>query len=100
MTEQERIALLVRTCGNGRKFAEKVGTTSGSVSKLLSGKFHIDAFAVRIANAFPEVNCRWLLTGEGEPFAKEAENSEIKAELRALREAVEELAGKGRKGAK
>ena len=92
MTEQERIALLVRACGNGRKFAEKVGTSSGSVSKLLSGRFHIDAFAVRIATAFPDLNCRWLLTGDGEPFAKEAAEGEIKAELRALRDAVEELA--------
>ena len=94
MNEQKRIEVLIEHVGKAVTFAEMIGTTPASVTKLRNGKFHIEAFAVRIANAFPEVNCRWLLTGNGEPFAKEAAEGRISAELRALRKSVDELTAK------
>ena len=97
MNQQERIDLLIEKAGSGSKLAEMISTTSASLSKLRTGKFHIEAFAPRIAQAFPNVNCRWLLTGEGDPFSKEADEGEIRAELRALRKAVDKLAAEVRK---
>ena len=91
MNEQERIETLIAKAGSGRKFADLLGSTDASISKLRSGKFRLAVFAEKIALAFPDLNCRWLLTGEGEPFAKEAAEGEIKAELRELRKAVDKL---------
>ena len=94
MTEQERIETLIARAGSGRRLAELLNTTDASISKLRTGKFRLAVFAEKIAHAFPGLNCRWLLTGEGEPFAKEAAEGEIKAELRALRKSVDELTEK------
>lgn len=94
MNDQERIEVLIEHVGKASALAERIGCAPASVTKLRNGKFHIEAFAVRIANAFPEVNCRWLLTGKGEPFAKEAAEGRISAELRALRKSVDELTAK------
>ena len=94
MNDQERIEVLIEHVGKASALAERIGCAPASVTKLRNGKFHIEAFAARIANAFPEVNCRWLLTGNGEPFAKEAAEGRISAELRALRKVVEELTAK------
>lgn len=91
MTEQERIEVLIKKAGSGRKLADLINTSSSSITKLKDGRFHITAFADRIARAFPDLNCRWLLTGEGDPFAKEAQEGEIKAELRALSEKMDRL---------
>lgn len=94
MNDQERIEVLIEHVGKASALAERIGCAPASVTKLRNGKFHIDAFAARIAKTFPEVNCRWLLTGEGEPFAKEAAEGRIRAELRALRKSVDELTAK------
>lgn len=94
MNQQERIDILIEKAGSGSKLAEMISTTSASLSKLRTGKFHIEAFAPRIAQAFPDVNCRWLLTGEGEPFSKEADEGEIRAELRALSEKMDKVLSK------
>lgn len=97
MTTAERINYIVdHLCdGNANEFCRKTGIAKSTVSRLRSGalgKNGIGSFAEKIAVGFRQVNCRWLLTGDGEPFAKEAAEGEIKAELRALRDAVEELA--------
>lgn len=94
MNEKERIEVLVRRAGSGKKLAEMLGTSAASISKLRAGVFRLSVYAERIAAAFPDLNCRWLLTGDGEPFAQEAREGEIKAELRALRGAVERLGGR------
>lgn len=94
MSEKERIEVLIKKAGSGRKFADLINTSSSSITKLKDGRFHITSFADRIAQAFPDLNCRWLLTGEGEPFAKEAQEGEIKAELRALSEKMDKVLAK------
>lgn len=91
MSEKERIETIVQKAGSAKRLAEMLNTSAASVSKLRAGTFRLSVYAERIAKAFPDLNCRWLLTGEGDPFAKEAQEGEIKAELRALRTAVERL---------
>lgn len=81
MIERDRIEYLVSLEGSAAAFARKIGTTEASVSKLRSGVFHIGRFAVRIAEAYPSLNCRWLLTGEGEPFIDEPSQSEVSMRL-------------------
>lgn len=81
MIERDRIEYLVAKEGSAVAFARKIGTTEASVSKLRSGVFHIGRFAVRIAEAYPSLNCRWLLTGEGEPFIDEPSQSEVSMRL-------------------
>lgn len=94
MSEKERIEVLINRAGSGRKLAELIHTTSSSITKLKDGRFRIGAFADRLALAFPDMNCRWLLTGEGEPFSQEVTDGEIKAELRALNEKMDRLSKK------
>ena len=91
MTEQERIEVLIKKAGSGRELARLINTSPSSITKIKSGRFRIGVFADRLAVAFPDLNCRWLLTGEGEPFAKEALEGEIKAELTALNDKVDKL---------
>ena len=91
MNEKERIEIIVKKAGSGKKLAEMLNTSAASVSKLRSGAFRLSVYAERIAVALPDLNCRWLLTGVGEPFAEEAQEGEIKAELRSLRDAVDRL---------
>lgn len=91
MSEQERVEVLIIQAGSATKLAELIKSTPSSITKLRVGRFHITAFADRIAQAFPDLNCRWLLTGEGEPFSQEVTDGEIKAKLRALSEKVDRL---------
>lgn len=86
MTEQERIEYLVAKEGSAAAFARRIGTTEASVSKLRRGVFFIGRFSVRIAESYPSLNCRWLLTGEGEPFAPEISTPEIAKRLQAIEE--------------
>ncbi len=94
MNEQERICMLISRCGSAKEFSEATGISESSVSKLRAGKFRIQAFAERIAVAFPRLNCRWLLTGAGVPFSDDLTEGEIKTELRELRSEVGRLADK------
>lgn len=91
MTEQERIEYLIAKEGSAAAFARKIGTTETSVSKLRRGVFHIDSFAVRAAHSYPTLNCRWLLTGEGQPFAAEPTEAEVIRRLRGIEERLDKL---------
>ncbi len=52
------------------ELAERLQIQKSAVSHLLSGrnKPRFDILA-RFARAFPDLNLRWLLTGDGEPFS-------------------------------
>lgn len=91
MNEKERIEVLVNRAGSGKMLADALGTSAASISKLRAGKFRLSVYAERIAAAFPDLNCRWLLTGVGDPFSKEASEGEIRSDLKAIRSAVERL---------
>ena len=69
MTEQERIELLIVNLegGNGSRFAEKLGTTRATVSRLRNGERGIKFWVNKIVQAYPAVRREWLTTGEGYP---------------------------------
>lgn len=53
------------------ELAEKVGTPQSNLSVLNNGKkHHTDAYKILLA--YPEINARWLLFGEGEMFTHQA----------------------------
>ena len=96
MTTAERINYIVdHLCdGNANEFCRKTGIAKSTVSRLRSGalgKNGIGSFAEKIAAGFRQINCRWLLTGEGNPHADDVSEGEIRAELRELRKAVDKL---------
>lgn len=88
MNSAERINYIIETLCDGiaQVFCDKTGIGKSQVSLLRSGKLgpDIGPYAGRIARAFPDVNCRWLLTGEGEPLGKSG--SAIVSILKELRE--------------
>lgn len=69
MTEAERINYLIGVLenGNGSAFAQKIGVSSPSVSKMRRGVFSIRMKIDSILKAYPSVNRKWLETGEGYP---------------------------------
>ena len=93
MKPEERISYLVDTLegGNAKRFSEKTGICPQSVSSLRHGKYGIGRFVQRIANAYPDVNVRWLQTGEGEPMRNKAEKSRLEAKIDTLAKEVMRL---------
>lgn len=58
-------------------FARKCNVTQATMSRQLSGKmkFSIDAINA-ILTAFPNVNAKWLMLGDGEPYSEVDANME------------------------
>lgn len=86
MTTAERINYIVEHfCdGNANEFCRKTGIAKSTVSKLRGGSLGgngIGAFAERIATSFPQINCRWLLTGKGNPGEKDMPPADISKKL-------------------
>ena len=69
MTEPERIEFLIKSLegGSGQKFADKVGMSSASISRIRKGDYGIRLKIDAILRAYPSVNRDWLETGEGYP---------------------------------
>lgn len=97
----ERIEQIIDKFCEGKKkvFAEKVGVTPQTCSVWFSKGFNNEAIN-RIRMAFPEVNIKWVETGEGtieaisqEQLAEVAASMEIgtlKAQIEELRSIVAE----------
>lgn len=86
MKPSERINYIIDAfCGgNANEFSRKTGIGKSAVSVLRKGAGDdrgIGAYAERIAKAFPGVNCRWLLTGDGEPGARDVPPADISQKL-------------------
>ena len=96
MNSTERINHIIDVLCDGvaQNFSDRTGIGKSQVSLLRSGKLGADIgpYAERIARAFPELNCRWLLTGEGSPLG-ESGNAvlEILKELRSIEKKVGKL---------
>ncbi len=75
MNERDRIEMLMR-CYNlsPSQFATKTGIQKASVSHILSGRNKPSLeVMLKIYDAFPAVDIKWLMTGEGdEPVAQAA----------------------------
>ena len=87
MNTAERINYIIEEfCdGNANEFSRKTGIGKSTVCRLRKGDLGgIGAYAERIALAFPRINCRWMLTGTGEPSAKEAGEGEISRKLSTI----------------
>lgn len=73
----ERLAKIIsyKTGGKQRAFAELLGWSPQYLAKLLSGgNFGLQP-VLSVLSAFPEINARWLLFGEGNMIAQEARES-------------------------
>ncbi len=52
---------------NAGEFAQRLGVQKSSISHLLSGRNKPSfLFITKLIEAFPEINIKWFLTGEGE----------------------------------
>ncbi len=67
MSLSQRLMTLSRFEGNHTKLAAKIGTTTQSISKIVKNDLGISGKSiVAIAEAYPQLNMRWFLTGQGE----------------------------------
>lgn len=73
MNERERIELLMKSYGmTPSQFADRTGIQRASVSHIISGRNKPSLEVLqKIYEAFPELDIKWLMTGNGEePVAK------------------------------
>ena len=82
--------MLIERLENGvqRRFAQKVGVLSGVIGDMLGKKKSKPGFDIvgKIVHAYPEINERWLLLGEG-PMLKSATNPEEPQKLSSYMQA-------------
>lgn len=75
----ERLNFLIERLANGvqARFAERVGVPTGTIGDILGKKKSKPGFELtgKILQAYPEVNERWLITGEGEMLKPEISDS-------------------------
>lgn len=69
MTEAERLDFLILTLANGRSvdFAKAIGITSPTLSRIKKGELNLAPRISNILKAYPQVDPKWLMTGEGYP---------------------------------
>lgn len=71
----ERLNFLIERLASGvqARFAERVGVPTGTIGDILGKKKSKPGFELtgKILQAYPEVNERWLLTGEGKMLKSE-----------------------------
>ena len=70
MTEQERLDFLVKHLGNGNaaEFARKIGVQPSAVSRIRVGREPLtQKYIEAIMTAFPQVERKWLESGDGYP---------------------------------
>lgn len=67
MSVAERLKILSDFEGNQTKLASKINTTSQSISQTLKQNSGLRTETLdAIARAYPQLNMRWFITGEGE----------------------------------
>lgn len=95
MTDAQRIDYLVAVLegGNAKAFADKAGMHQQTVTGLRQGRFKVDKFVARILAAYPDVEDKWLVTGEGEPLRSVREKGEALRKVEALEAEVVRLSG-------
>lgn len=95
MTDAQRIDYLVAILegGNAKAFADKAGMYQQTVTCLRKGKYKVDKFVTRILAAYPDVDDKWLVTGEGEPLRSVREKGEALRKVEAMECEVSRLSG-------
>ncbi len=67
MSLAERLRLLVQHEGKQKKLAEKINATPQSISQTITHDRSLSGDTIiAIAEAYPQLNMRWFLTGQGE----------------------------------
>ena len=94
MTEAQRIEYLVAVLegGNAKAFAEKAGLNQQAVTNLRQGRYRFDRFVAKILAAYPDVDDKWLVTGEGEPLHSIWEKGEVLRKVESLEREIRRLA--------
>ena len=73
MNERERIELLMK-CYDLSQFADKTGIQRASVSHIISGRNKPSLeVMLKVYDAFPGVDMKWLMTGVGEEPVRQAQ---------------------------
>ena len=69
MTEAERLDFLIKTLANGRAvdFAKALHVSTPTISRIKKGELTLAPRIADILKAYPQVNPKWLMTGEGYP---------------------------------
>lgn len=83
MSLGQRLMFLVKYEGRQISLANKINTTSQTISQAIKtdGRLRSDTLEA-IAKAYPELNMRWFLTGEGESGLE----MDVPGQLRVVRE--------------
>lgn len=95
MTDAQRIDYIVTVLegGNAKAFADKAGMHQQTVTCIRHGKYKVDKFVARILAAYPDIEDKWLVTGEGEPLRSVREKGEALRKVEALESEVARLSG-------
>ncbi len=81
---------------NQKEFADKTGVSESSIKKYEKGSSMPGGeFFIGLVQNFPDINIRWLLTGQGEMFLQSSEKPSPGLEERvfALEKELKELKG-------
>lgn len=84
-TINQRIALLSAEHGTQEQFSQDTSLSRSAVSNYIKGVSKPNAEAlIRIASAIPNLNCRWLLTGEGDMYGPSSELHQLRVILEQI----------------
>ena len=73
----ERLLAVIEYSGLSQTaFAKKVGSTQANLWRQLNGQKVNVATLIAVAQQFPEVDCNWLLRGEGSMLKGEIDNAQ------------------------
>lgn len=73
----ERLLAVIEYSGLSQTaFAKKVGSTQANLWRQLNGQKVNVATLMAVAQQFPEVDCNWLLRGEGSMLKGEIDNAQ------------------------
>ena len=70
---KDRIKEIIKYTGlNSASFAEELGIQKSSISHIVNGRNNPSVdFIMKLTNRYPEINSRWLISGEGEMISGE-----------------------------
>lgn len=82
---KDRIIAFIESEGiTAAEFADKIGVQRSSVSHVLNGRNNPGfAFIQKILEAYPSVNSRWLLMGDGDMYTSKLETENKQVEPKA-----------------
>jgi len=70
---KDRIKEIIKYTGlNSASFADELGIQKSSISHIVNGRNNPSVdFIMKLTNRYPEINSRWLISGEGEMISGE-----------------------------